>query len=146
MSEFDEILESERIEKKQVPELVKVLSIISYVGNGFWALAFFIIMILVFSNNSVIDEMTQGRLDIGGMGGIIAGAFLFVIGMCAICIVGAYKMHQGKKNGFIYYAIGNSIWALLLFAGNGGQITNIIIGLISVGFVLGFASKLKELR
>ena len=148
MSDFSEILEMEEPKNQKTPEMVRVLAILSYIGNGFWILAFLAIVMVISSDASIFDELLGNRVDRNAVATIftVALGIAFILGV--LCIYGAYKMYRGFKSGFIFYAIGNSLWALLLLIGtiNGGQNSNYLVLLISIGFIVGFGSQLKNLR
>ena len=55
-------------------------------------------------------------------------------------------MHKGKKIGFVLFAIGSGLLGLLFLLGAAQQMSNLILGLITLGLVVGFATQLKHLR
>ena len=75
-------------------------------------------------------------------------AFLFLVALNGLAILGVTKMMKGKKGGFILYAIMNGIWALLILLGaqNGeNPAGSIIVGLVSVGFIVAFGMQMKNM-
>lgn len=148
MEDFNEVLETQEASTKPVPEIVKVLAILSYIGNGFWILAFGWMYFYMSSNLALFEELVQGRIDTEVLTTVILTAFLVSLGLGILSIVGAAKMAKGKKNGFIFYAIGNGLWVALLLFGSldNGQATNYILILVSVAFLVLFGSHLKNLN
>lgn len=137
---MDEILESNDQKKVEIPQTVKTLAILAYIGNGLWGLIFLIVFFWVMAASSEFSHLLGiGELPIGA----IAVAILFVIVLCTLSIVGAYKMHVGKKWGFWLYLAGNGIWALVNLSAATPE--NIGVAAISIGFIAGFASNLKSL-
>ena len=58
-------------------------------------------------------------------------------------IVGPAMMLKMKKRGFIIYAVCNGIWAIMFLIT--GDVNSIVIGLISILFIVGYGSKLKQM-
>jgi hypothetical protein len=137
---MDDILESVDNKSKEVPQVVKTLSILAYVGNGFWGLMILILMLMVMSNASFFEDLVGVSLPLGAL----YGAMFVIIVLCALSIVGANYMSKGRKSGFWIYAIANGIWALLLLPS--GEPSNIGIAAISIGFIIGFGAQLKNLN
>ena len=143
MTEFnDDVLEG-TVEIKTVPQVVKTLAILSYVGNGLWTL---LLLIMAFALNAFMGELVN-RLDAPTMSTdqlmtlIMIGCLVLAV-FCILSIVGAAMMTKGKKSGFVLYAIGNGIWTLLMIMGGTPQ--GIVFGVISLGFILGFGMQLKN--
>lgn len=138
---MDEVLENiDENKPQEVPQTVKVLSIFAYIGNGLWATIFLVVLLwIAFAFNSFRLPGVRSSDT-----GIICAALLFVTALCALSIVGAAKMAKGKKSGFYLYAIPNGIWSLMLFFNL--EPTNIVVSLVSISFISGFASQLKYLK
>ncbi|NOQ73339.1 MAG: hypothetical protein GQ574_15140 [Crocinitomix sp.] len=147
MSDFDEVLETpEDAQPTSVPDAVKVLAVLSYIGHGF----LLIIMLIAFvffatASSSTVGQLMGGRME-GGMLSVILVVFLLFIGFSIMSIIGAAKMHKGKKSGFILFAIGSGLLGLLILLGAAEQVSNLILGLIIIGFVIAFGTQLKHLR
>lgn len=146
MSELNEIPDTPEIESEGTNSLVKVLSILSFVGNGFWLLASLIVLVMVFANVGDFVELLPTNDSGDAFIGILAFSLLVVMALCIISFIGASKMYKGEKSGFRYYLIGEGLWATLIFLGNNGVFAYILLGIISVGFIIGFYTQLKSLN
>jgi TRAP-type C4-dicarboxylate transport system permease small subunit len=74
-------------------------------------------------------------------------AFSAIVALCVASIVGVVMMNNGKRGGFIVYAISNGIFALLLFSGVSAENPQgAIFGVISVGFIFLYRRHLKWMR
>ena len=145
---MDEILEEQNA-PQETPQIVKFLAIFSYIGNGLWGL-FLLLMIATLSS---YESMFSGLLP-GGAGSSEMASFMMMIKVilglfivtCIVSIIGTVKMGQGKRSGFFMYAIANGIWGLLFaYSGvTGGGMEALVIGLASIGFIVGFGSQLKS--
>lgn len=138
----------ENIEPKpvDVPQGVKTLAILSYIGNAFWGLAIFaVLMWALVSPDGFARFITQGsedRLYIEPMG-ILVGMIIGIT-ICILPIFGAAMMSKGKKSGFWLFLVPNILWVILNFSSR--ETPNVVIALITVGFIVGFAVQLKQLR
>jgi heme/copper-type cytochrome/quinol oxidase subunit 3 len=145
MEDYNEVLETEETQPTGVPDTVKVLAIISYIGHGFLIIIFLIAMaFFATTSGSNIARLMGSQVD--GFLTILIVVFLLFIGFSVISIIGAAKMHKGKKIGFVLYAIGSGLLGLLFLLGAAQQPSNLILGLITIGLVVGFATQLKHLR
>ncbi|MBK9192260.1 MAG: hypothetical protein IPM77_12545 [Crocinitomicaceae bacterium] len=139
---MEEVLEDKEVQKTAVPQVVKTLSIFAYIGNGFWGLVIFILMILAMTSIDTIERIVGGSL--GEQKGVLIVTFLIMLAICILPIFGCIKMAKGFKSGFYMYAAANGIWVLLnIFAATP---QNIFVGLVSLGFIIGFGSQLKHLK
>jgi hypothetical protein len=143
---MDESLENIETKPLEVPQALKTLAILSYIGNAFWGIAIFAVLMWALVAPERFEEfITQGsneRLDLDPLG-IIVGIVVGLV-VCAMPIVGAAMMTKGKKSGYWIYLIPSLLWVILNLSS--GQTQNIIISLITVGFIVGFATQLKHLR
>ncbi|MBL7900231.1 MAG: hypothetical protein JNJ99_16970 [Crocinitomicaceae bacterium] len=139
---MEEVLEDKEVQKTVVPQAVKTLSIFAYIGNGFWGLVIFILMILTMTSIDTIERIVGGSL--GEQKGVLIVTFLIMLATCVLPIIGCIKMSKGYKTGFYMYVAANGIWTLLNIIAATPQ--NIFVGLISLGFIIGFGSQLKHLK
>tara|TARA_B110000046_G_C12944895_1_gene377506 strand:+ start:157 stop:594 length:438 start_codon:yes stop_codon:yes gene_type:complete len=145
MEDYNEILETEETQPTGVPDAVKVLAIISYIGHGFLIIIFLISMaFFATASGSNVARIMGSQVD--GFMTILIVVFLLFISFSVISIIGAAKMHKGKKIGFVLFAIGSGLLGLLFLLGAAQQMSNLILGLITLGLVVGFATQLKQLR
>ncbi|MEX1002737.1 MAG: hypothetical protein WDZ35_11535 [Crocinitomicaceae bacterium] len=142
MDELDEVLEEAKEEKK-IPAIVKTLAIISYVGNSFYALLMLAIIFLLESFKSeFVNQIEDADVSTDDfMLYMVVGCIILIIASIA-CIIGAYKMTKGKKWGFFVYTLFNALWVVALIMGGTPQ--GIVMGIVSIGFILGFASQLRH--
>ncbi|WP_066757938.1 hypothetical protein [Crocinitomix algicola] len=148
MSDFTEVLESNEPSQQNVPEVVKVLAIFSYIGNGFWILAFLVIYMMMRMNSNELAALMNINMASDYFVNIFLIVFILASILGGLCIYGAALMSKGLKKGFTFYAIGNGIWVLILLIGSleNGPLSNYIILLISAVFILVFGMQLKHLR
>lgn len=145
MEDYNEVLETEETHPTGVPDAVKVLAIISYIGHGFLITSLLISMaFFAIASGSNVARIMGSQVD--GFMTILIVVFLLFIGFSVISIIGAAKMHKGKKIGFVLFAIGSGLLGLLFLLGAAQQMSNLILGLITLGLVVGFATQLKHLR
>jgi hypothetical protein len=134
----------EQIKKEEPrPQSFFTLLVLSYIGNGLWIL----FLLVAFSMlDKLIDAMeaifVDVPMDVARRAlALTLGAF---IATCVGSIIGLILMSKRKRVGFWVYAVSNGIFALMVFANLGnGQLQPIIIGLASVGFIIGFSKHLK---
>lgn len=143
---MDESLENIELKPAEVPQGVKTLAILSYIGNAFWFLIIVaVLMWALVSPDSFARFITQGtedRLYIDPMG-ILVGMIVGIT-ICTLPIFGAAMMYKGKKSGFWLFLIPNILWVILNFSSR--ETANMMIALITIGFIVGFAVQLKNLR
>lgn len=146
MSDFDEILETEEDKVTQgVPELVKVLAILSYIGHGFLIIIMLVGMAFFASaSNSSLGALMGAQMN--GMLGVIIVIFILFIGLSIISIIGAAKMQKGKKIGFVLFAIGSGLLGVFFLLSGAQQFTNLVLGFIIIGMVIAFGTQLKHLK
>jgi len=144
MTYSDDILEIIPEGQKETPILVKVLAILSLVGNGIVLLIYLIGFgfILLGNGFSRAGSQPAGMSEYGmfGLGLLVMAAF------CVPCVIGVIKMFKGKKNGFLPYVIANSIWVLFVFFGFRGELIFILLGGGSIAFIVLFATQRKNLN
>ena len=146
MSDFDEILETEEDQITGViPELVKVLAILSYIGHGFLIIIMLIGMAFFASASSSNLGGIMGA-QMNGMIGVIIVIFILFIGLSIMSIIGAVKMQKGKKIGFVLFAIGSGLLGVVFLLSGAEQFINLVLGLIMIGLVVAFGTQLKYLK
>lgn len=143
---MNESLENLEVKPTEVPQAVKTLAIFAYIGNAFWGIVIAVIMMWALtaaeSFSRFMEQGTGERLYIDPMG-ILVGMIVGLI-ICILPIFGAAMMSKGKKSGFWLYLIPSLLWVILNISS--GDTPNIVIGLITVGFIVGFATQLKALK
>jgi hypothetical protein len=139
---MEEILEDKEVQKTEVPQAVKTLSIFAYIGNGFWGLIILILTILTLTSFDMIERLIG--VGLGEQKGVLIFTFLVMLALCIVPIFGCIKMSKGLKSGFYMYVAANGLWVLLNIIAATPQ--NIFVGLVSLGFIIGFGSQLKHLK
>lgn len=140
---MDETLENIKVEEtpQVVPQVVKTLAILAYIGNAFWGIAIVGVLMWAMSGAASFEKLM--RMQVIDTGALLVGGLVAVI-ICIVPIIGAVFMAKGRKLGFWLYVSANGLWVLLNFASGVPQ--NIVVGAISLGFIIGFATQLKNLR
>jgi hypothetical protein len=139
---IDDVLEDSN-GPKSVPQVVKTLAVFAYIGNAIWALLFLILVLALES----MSGMLVNRMEAPGLSTdqlmtyILIVCVVFVV-VCLVSIIGAAKMTKGKKSGFYMYAGSNGLWTILLLLGGTPQ--GVVVGLISLGFIVAFGMQLKK--
>lgn len=83
-------------------------------------------------------------VGLGEQKGVLIFTFLVMLALCIVPIFGCIKMSKGLKSGFYMYVAANGLWVLLNIIAATPQ--NIFVGLVSLGFIIGFGSQLKHLK
>ena len=89
----------------EYPDGLKVLSILSMIGSGLMGLLF----ILIFS---FAGSFFGGYYSPGGTFVILMG--LLFVSIFTVKFIGALKMYNLKKSGFLMYSIANIIWIVIV--------------------------------
>jgi len=134
--------------QEEVPQAVKVLSILSIVGSSLWGLLLLILMFMFLgAGGSSFGGLFA--LGAGGMVAILVVVFLIMLGLNVGTLIAAIKMMNGSKKAFILYAICNGIWALLVLLGasnNPNPTGSILVGLVSAGFIVALGMQMKNMK
>ncbi|HZE82878.1 MAG TPA: hypothetical protein VE035_01155 [Puia sp.] len=152
-------------EKKKIPEMINVLTILTFVGSGIGLISSYWSYSSAAKNyDKILDaqskmenapdfakkmmgphpvELAQKTLDNR------LPVMLLNIVSCLICIYGAMQMRKLKKTGYSIYVIGEilPIAALFIFIGIGlyGGFTLAIILLFPILFIILYSTQLKHL-
>ncbi|MBI3134295.1 MAG: hypothetical protein HYZ14_06415 [Bacteroidetes bacterium] len=138
---MEDTLETLNEKPVAVPQAVKTLAILAYIGNGLWAVVFLGVFFWMMAASSEFERLLGvGSLPIG----VVGIAIFLVVAMCTLGIIGAFQMAAGKKLGFWLYLVGNGIWVLMNLGSGQGE--NIGMAVISIGFIVGFGANLKSLK
>jgi|GEM_PF-1188516 len=152
------------------PSNLKTLSILSYIGSGFWALISILFIVAsgwimgmlgmgmsrasetmeAMEGMEGVDaaEMAAAQSAVGGamaMGtGLLIGVGVFLLLLQVLSIWGVVKMNKLQKGGFWMYAIGNGIFGILCILGM--TLFGIVTGLVCILFIVLFGMNLKYMR
>ncbi|HBS87383.1 MAG: hypothetical protein A2W91_13910 [Bacteroidetes bacterium GWF2_38_335] len=144
--EQNDVLDSQTtVGKKKVPGMVNTLAVFSYIGSGILALLFLWFLVAFESVLDTIDlEEAFSKFGEGEAAlNIIRITIVILLVLNIGTIIGPAMMQKGKKVGFYIYAACNGIWVILMVLG--GTPAGIVLGLISLLFIIGYATKLKHL-
>ena len=98
MEEFDEVLEDTGA-PVEVPNVVKTLAIISYVGNGLYGLLFLAVVFLLESFKSMfVNNIENADLNTDQLMNLLVIVFIGVVLSCIACIIGAFQMTKGRSS------------------------------------------------
>jgi hypothetical protein len=122
---------------------LKTLAILTYVGSALWIIMFLIVLMAVetyFGTASkAVDTYGDSRAEevmdeASGFMNIIRLVIVALMGICVLSMIGAYKMTKLQHTGFVLYAIGTGIFALLLLVGavQGQGEANMVIPYLTV--------------
>ncbi|MBN2172905.1 MAG: hypothetical protein JW731_02155 [Bacteroidales bacterium] len=130
-------------ERKKRPELLTFLCILTFIGSGLSAFAFFSVYISYDEFISSVDEL---NLDFPELKMILTGGkrfFLTGFILYTISLYGAIKMWNLKKMGFHFY-VGAQVFLLLLPNAMISSYQFSVIGLlVTVAFIIAYATHLK---
>lgn len=142
----------EQQQTREIPELLKILTVLTYV---FSSLMILIMIIILFAMGYFLELFTQMGLfdEIESLGGNVKGVvvaifaivIIFFIVFEVITMIGAYQMRKGKKLGFWFWIIPNAFYLLLSI---GGSITGgyLFVILVTIAMMVGYISQYKYLN
>ena len=128
-------LDGPLIPKKKNSSL-KVVALLSYLANGFWALMFLLLFLGCIINAGKVEEVVQMDGVFEGLIYVMAGISIVMVMISILCIYGLSELVKGNKSGTRIYLICNSIWVLFVFYASAGSFVYITLGLVSVIFML----------
>src|SRR5688572_26992171 len=105
---MDETLENITVQETPhvVPQVVKTLAILAYIGNAFWGIAIVGVLMWAMSGAESFERLMQ--LEVIDTGALMVGGLVAVV-ICIVPIVGAIFMAKGKKSGFWIYTSANAL-------------------------------------
>ena len=149
---LEEIIDKESITEVNVPTAVKVFSIISIVGSGLWTIILLLAMI------GVMNEVDDKGNYIGGAELLNLIYIIFVVMMLlnVLSIFGTARLLNGRRGGYILYAIANGIWVFIMLltayslsvSGLNQQFNSllfIVSAVLSIGFIIALGTQLKNM-
>lgn len=127
-------------------QLLKVFSILSYVGNGLIGLIFLIAMLYFFMFIEAFNSMVSVA-DPSGVYLVLIAVFMVFFVLVFLCILGTYKMHVKQENsGLVLYLIGNGIWILITALGIAKNPSNLLFTLPSIAFCIVFITEMRKIK
>ena len=145
VNEAKDFLNSGDKDMKKLPQMLNVLTILTYIACGVGALFSILGVLGVGFLSSIMGkskELTEVS-DKAGFGSIWVGLIIGLVGI-ALCFYGAMKMHKLQKQGFFIYVAGQLIPIIYTFVtvGVGFGLIGVIIPIV---FIVLYATQLKEL-
>jgi hypothetical protein len=150
-------------EPKKMPEMINVLTILTFIGSGLGIVGGFWSFIKARASYEALSSANLDRLPdwakrmSGGdpletarkaLENRVPILLLGLIG-CSLCIYGAIQMRQLKKSGFTLYIIGEllPVISAVIFLGDGASGIGAIFGYcINILFIVLYATQLKNLK
>ena len=126
----------------------KTITILSFIGNGIWALLFLLLFVACIVNGAAVIKSVSLDNFFGGAIVFFTLLSAVILGVCLTALIGVVKMRKGKRQGFVLYAVANGLWSMLLFyAGTdkGGSLFW-IAGIISLLFIGYYALRLPKMH
>jgi len=121
---------------------LNVFCILGYIGNGLLLLLFLMVALVgvTLLGDDFIEEF-RASLNINNVEDALVffSAFMGIVVLFMIlAIIGLIFAHQKKTWGFILYAVVNGLWGGSILYGGvaSGEMVNIILGLISIVFII----------
>jgi hypothetical protein len=146
VNEAKDFLNLEEKDMKKLPQMLNVLTILTYIGCGIGAL----MSILAFAGVGFLSSMASKSKELAEVSSKVGGGSLWIgliIGLVCIglCFYGAVKMRNLQKQGFYIYVAGQLIPIVYTFAtaGVGFGLVGVIIPIV---FIALYATQLKELH
>jgi sulfite exporter TauE/SafE len=153
MEENKNLLEEYQQDTK-LPQMLNVLTILTFIGSGFGALGILAMPITCKMMDKLQDQpgMTEKAIDaMNKMCANIGLTLAYTIIGALLCIIGAVQMRKRKKMGFVFYLAGTFIPFILNIILNGMESvtidtkTMVISVLGTLLFPILYATQLKEL-
>jgi hypothetical protein len=140
-----DMLNLEDKDMQKLPQMLNVLTILTYIGCGIGALFSILGFLGVGFLSSMIGkskELAEVSDKVGG-GSLWVGLIIGLVGI-ALCFYGAMKMRNLQKQGFFIYVAGQLIPIIYTFAtvGVGFGLMGVVIPIV---FIVLYATQLKEL-
>jgi hypothetical protein len=145
VNEAKDFLNLEDKDMKKLPQMLNVLTILTYIGCGVGALFSILGVLGVGFLSSMMGkskELADVSAKVGG-GSLWVGLVIGLVGI-ALCFYGAMKMRNLQKQGFFIYVAGQLIPIIYTFVtvGVGFGFVGVIIPIV---FIALYATQLKEL-
>jgi hypothetical protein len=149
-------------EPKKMPEMINVLTILTFIGSGLGIIASIWTFVKARASYEALSAVDLDRLPdwakrmSGGdpleaarkaLENRVPILILSLIG-CALCIYGAMQMRQLKKSGFTIYTIGELLPVItsIVFLGGATGIGAMFGYFIYILFIVLYATQLKYLK
>jgi hypothetical protein len=145
VNEAKDFLNLEDKDMKKLPQMLNVLTILTYIGCAFGAL----MSILAVAGVGFLSSMMGKSKELADVADKVSGGSIWIgliVGLIgvALCFFGAMKMRNLQKQGFYIYVAGQLIPIIYTFitVGIGFGFIGVIIPIV---FIVLYATQLKEL-
>ena len=144
LDQAKDALNLEDKDMKKLPQMLNVLTILTYIGCAFWALMAILAFVGVGFLKSFAGKEASDAMDKVGGGNLMLALIISLVGI-ALCFFGAMKMRNLLKIGFYLYVAGQLIPIIFTFitVAVSFSVVGIIIPLV---FIILYATQLKFLK
>ena len=159
INQFHDSLNVQQPTTKKIPDMLNVLTILSFIGCAIGLLGTVYNYFTVCKSVEMMEKMSDSDNPMAGMMSSMTESAIkqcdmkmpmLLIGLLSIvvCFVGVLQMRKLKKSGFFLYLIGElaAPIAMLVMIGGGGGIM-VTLGLaVPIIFVILYATQLKHMK
>jgi hypothetical protein len=144
LNEAKDLLNLEEKDMQKLPQMLNVLTILTYIGCGLGALMAILAFVGVGFLKSFGGKETSAVMDTASGGSVMMAMIIGLVGI-ALCFYGAMKMRNLQKTGFFIYIAGQLIPIIFTFVtvGMSFGIVGVIIPLV---FIALYATQFKFLK
>ena len=145
IDQVKDVLNLEDKDMKKLPQMLNVLTILTYIGCGLGALLILFGFLGVGFLSSLAPKSSQGTEISSAVAKYATLSLVISLAGIALCFFGAMKMRNLQKVGFYIYVAGQLIPIIFTFATAGVSfgVMGVIIPLV---FVILYATQLKFLK
>jgi hypothetical protein len=160
INQFHDSLNVEQPPSKKIPDMLNVLTILSYIGCAMGLLGSIYNYFTVCKSVEMIEKMSESDNPMAGMMSSMTESAIkqcdmrmpiMIIGLLATvaCFIGVMQMRKLKKSGFFLYLIGELAAPVAMLVMIGGGIMGgfmMLSMIIPVVFVILYATQLKHMK
>lgn len=128
-------------ETKGLPQSFKVISILSYIGNGILGISFLVLFLFGVSGTGMFSKMNTEYVSSPFIVGMTI-AFLVGVTATVLSILGIIKMSKNNYSGWLMYILPNGVWIAFMIIGvvNTPTTNGVILLLVSLAFYIYYFS------
>ena len=163
-SDIKDVLSAEDSDINKLPNLLNVVSIISYVGIAFAVIGGIYNFFMICKSAEMYANMDSDSMGSGFLRNMMDTAMTLAVKQCenktiiflitlictGLCLLGVILMRKLKKSGFVLYAAGEFLFPIANYFIVGASSLSIMMMLstfvIPIVFVSLYASQLKHLK
>lgn len=150
LDQAKDMLNVEQKDMQKLPQMLNVLTILTYIGCGLGALGILLGFLGIGFLSSMGPKSVQGAEIASTVSKYATISLIVSLVGIALCFWGAMKMRNLQKQGFYIYIAGQLIPVIagFIFAGSLGAAGISVIGglIIPIIFIVLYATQLKELK